>query len=234
MDNTNSNQPQNTSVFNGVSQSVIPSPITPEPVVVTSPVSDIPEENPPPAYIPPTQNRNISHKIFIIIGIILTVLASIGIAGTAIATFISRTKNVQNQVVKQNIVPTITPPQNTIIDKSIMRDKMVKEVVLTDEDPSRPGVPVEKKTEFTKKTETIYVTVVLNKPVVGSKISYVRYFNSKYMDHGTIIIGKPDSKYVHFLFNLANQKVFHPVGSYELRIYVDGQVVKMISYAVSN
>lgn len=234
MDNLDINQQQNTSTLNNVPQTVGTPSTPPEPAVIIPPVPDIPVESPPPAYVPPTQNRNISYKTFIIIGIILTILASIGIAGTAIVTFMSKTKNAQNQVVKQIIVPTVTPTQNIPVDKSIVRDEMVKEVVLTGEDPTRPGVPVEKKTEFTKKIGTIYATVVLNNPVVGSKISYVRYFNSKYMDHGTIIITKPDSKYVHFLFSLANQKVFHPVGSYELRIYVDGQVVKMISYAVSN
>lgn len=241
MDDTNSNQQQNTPATDSLPKSTVISPSSSEPVVVSSPVSDLSGENslppppPPPEYISPTPPQSSSHKIIIIIGIVLTVLASIGIAGAAIATFLSKTKNAtENQVVKQNIIPTITSTQNTAVDNTIVRDEMVKEIVLTAEDPTRPGVPVEKKTEFTKKTETIYATVVLNKPVVGSKISYVRYFNSKYIDHGTIIISKPDSKYVHFLFSLANQKVFHPVGSYELRIYVDGQVVKMISYAVRN
>ncbi|OGG15417.1 hypothetical protein A3D77_07810 [Candidatus Gottesmanbacteria bacterium RIFCSPHIGHO2_02_FULL_39_11] len=217
MDNTNSNQPENISAS--------PPPINPEPVVATAQT--------PPIDIPPANKTNNSYKTFIIIGIILTILASVGIAGTAIATYITRTKNAENQIVKIKTIPT-APPQNTMVDNSAVRAQMIKEVVLTDEDPTRPGIPVEKKTEFTKKTESIYATVILNNPIVGSKISYVRYLNSNYMDHGTIIVTKSDSKYVHFSFTLANQKAFQPVGSYLLKLYVDGQVVKTAAFTVTN
>lgn len=248
MDNENSNQPETTLPVTNTpdnspatsapvpanpTSSIPPASWTPDTnsvPVVASPPSP-PDQTPPP--VSSVHTTNSPYKTFIIIGIVLTILASVGIAVTAIGAYVNKTKNTQNQVMNENNVPT-SVPQNNIVSITPMPSEMVKDVVLTEEDPTRPGVPVEKKEEFSKKTSTIYVTVVLNNPVVGSKVSYVRYLDSQYVDNGTVVLTKENSKYVHFSFSLANQKASHPLGSYQLKIYVDGQLAKTIGYTVTN
>jgi hypothetical protein len=209
----------------------LPGPITnPEELLPSgdnASVSSV-SENPSPVithsqefHSEPTRN----YKTFVLLGISLTLLACTIIAAIAYMTIFSKNKYASNQIVNVNTLPTVMPTQ---AGTNVFPSDILKDVVMTSEDPTRPGVPVEKKTAFQRSDERIYATVVLNSPSLGTKVSYIRYLNSNYMDHGTIVIDQQNTKYVHFEYELVNQKVMHPAGTYQLKIYINDTWVKTL------
>ena len=64
----------------------------------------------------------------------------------------------------------------------------------------------------------------------GTKISYTRYIDNKYVNSKSAVL-KKRSKFFHFTFKPKSGKTFTP-GSYRMRFYVNDKAAGEISYSV--
>jgi len=94
------------------------------------------------------------------------------------------------------------------------------------------GNPITTATTFAVTDKNIYLVVAVNKPVVGTKIEYIRYLNGKYLDNGTLKITKPNLTHVSFVWSLKTITAKRPVGVYSVKVYTNGIFEKETSYSV--
>jgi len=87
-------------------------------------------------------------------------------------------------------------------------------------------------TSFATKDPEVFAVLEVNKPPKGTKFEYVRYFQGKYIDHGSLTTTKSGVDYVSFNFNLKTVASKRFPGTYLVKLYTQGNFEKEISYQV--
>lgn len=81
------------------------------------------------------------------------------------------------------------------------------------------------------KDHQIIAVLALANLDAGTKISYTRYLNGKYVNSKSALL-KKRSKYFHFRFTPKAGKTFKP-GSYRLKFYINEKAAGEITYAIN-
>ena len=93
------------------------------------------------------------------------------------------------------------------------------------------GAAVSPQNVFSATDSNIGVVIPLTGVKTGSRVSYTRYLNGKFVDNGGVSIAKDNANYVRFIFTTkANQT--HPLGDYVVKAYVNGAYQTSGSYTV--
>ena len=90
-------------------------------------------------------------------------------------------------------------------------------------------LPVNK---FKSDASSIYLVLDLNNSPINTKISYVRYLNSKYLDSKDTFVIKPNIRTLSFAWKLKTSSSLHPVGQYLVKVYSNGTFEKATTYTV--
>lgn len=85
--------------------------------------------------------------------------------------------------------------------------------------------------KFSTTDQKVYAVISLDKAKAGTVIQYVRYFNGKNIDDGSLTINKNDTKNIDFLFATKSGKLRHP-GEYKVRVYTNGKAEMSSVYTV--
>lgn len=110
--------------------------------------------------------------------------------------------------------------------------KMILGVTTTktfDPKTNKGGVPV---TLFTAKDPDIFAALEVNKPPKGTKFEYVRYFQGKYVDRGSLTTTKDGVDFVSFNWGLKGATSKRLLGTYLVKLYTQGNFEKEISYQI--
>ena len=109
---------------------------------------------------------------------------------------------------------------------------IVKDVVMTTDVNPNNGKPFNNKAVFSK-SNTVYADIRLNNASKGMHIEYVRYYNGKYLDHGSIQLSQNNSDYANFNWQRTNKKATDAKGTYLLKIYANGRLETTTHYSIS-
>ncbi len=95
------------------------------------------------------------------------------------------------------------------------------------------GKAVSPKSVFSAKNDkTIYVVGTLKDVPKGTKIEYVRYLNGRYLDSKIATITKDGLSYFSFNWTSKTAQSAHPVGTYMVKLYLNGATKEAITYRV--
>ena len=86
--------------------------------------------------------------------------------------------------------------------------------------------------DFSRLDRQIVLGVTLQGYPPGSRCEVVRYWNGKYLDHGSVAVKKPGAGTVFFTWTLTKPGASHPVGPYRVKVFVNGRYAKEIAYTV--
>ncbi|HEX9503774.1 MAG TPA: hypothetical protein VF974_05660 [Patescibacteria group bacterium] len=86
-------------------------------------------------------------------------------------------------------------------------------------------------TVFSKTTPSIYAVLPLQNTSSRTQISYIRYYNGKYVDSKVSHPSRNGAKYFHFQWKLKSGKI-NKAGNYKLVFYVNGKKTQTVSYTV--
>ncbi len=153
------------------------------------------------------------HKQWLVGSIILVLI----IAGLIVATRKSGIRLIPTakQAVRRSIVPGIIA--NVLTAKSI--------------DPTT-GEALNPTTSFASTDKNIFLVLSLKNPKVGAKFEYVRYLNAMYLDKGSVVVTKPETNNVSFVWTLKKVGAVHPIGQYRVKVYTNGIFEKETSFVV--
>ena len=98
-------------------------------------------------------------------------------------------------------------------------------------DTDNSGAAVNPTTTFTANTPKINTVVSLQNVKKDARVSYTRYLNDKYVDNGGLTVAKDNAAYTGFDFTLKTGKT-HPIGTYTVKIYVNGDYQTSAKYSV--
>ncbi|GEM_PF-1427147 len=93
------------------------------------------------------------------------------------------------------------------------------------------GAPVNPDTTFSPSTPTIYAILTLKNAVQRTELSYVRYYEGKYIDAKVSHPTRNGVRYFHFEFALKPGQT-RKAGHYTLNLYVNGKKAQSVSYIV--
>jgi len=130
----------------------------------------------------------------------------------------------QQPVVQQTLPPKPTLPRS--------KTQGVITNVMTASSLDAQGKAVVPATAFAKTDKDIYLVLNVNKPKIGTKIEYIRYFNGKYLDNGVNKILKLNVTNTSFAWSLKKPGATHLVGTYKVKVYTNGIFEKETSYTV--
>ncbi len=123
-------------------------------------------------------------------------------------------------------VPT-AQPQNPTPATSTNTPTIVKAVMARSIDAK--GNATSEATTFNAKTDKIvYAVLTLKNISKGTKLSYVRYLNNKYVDSKVAAITKDNVTTFYFSFEKGIGD--YPKGSYILNLYVNGKKSQSLNY----
>jgi hypothetical protein len=86
-------------------------------------------------------------------------------------------------------------------------------------------------TAFAPTTASIYAVLSLKNVSAQTQLSYIRYYEGKYVDTKVSHPSKDGAKYFHFEWSLKDGKL-HKVGNYTLDFYLNGKKFQTVSYTV--
>jgi len=86
-------------------------------------------------------------------------------------------------------------------------------------------------TEFAPTTATIYAVLSLKNVSAQTQLSYIRYYEGKYVDTKVSHPSTDGVKYFHFEWSLKDGKL-HKVGNYTLDFYLNGKKFQTVNYTV--
>ena len=84
---------------------------------------------------------------------------------------------------------------------------------------------------FAPTTKTIYAGLAVKNVTVRTQLSYVRYFNGKYVDSKVSHPSKDGVAYFHFAWTLVSGQTRKP-GNYALTFYVNGKKAQTATYTI--
>lgn len=98
-------------------------------------------------------------------------------------------------------------------------------------DPVR-RVALDPTDQFSLVDPQIVLSVRLDGYAAGSRCEFVRYWNGKYLDHGTAPLHKPGLSTVFFLWTLRTDRLPRIAGTYLVKVYVNGRYASEVPYVV--
>lgn len=171
----------------------------------------------------------------LIIGIIVVVL----VAGGFLYIF-TRSPSIKQQTApitqpSTNQPATATPPATQTKPQSKLPTVPVAKPSITSVTMSdainTSGLAVGSKSVFAPTTKNIYAVLTLKNAVQRTQLSYVRYFNGKYVDSKVSHPSKDGVKNFHFQWTL-NVGETRKAGTYRLVFYVNGAKSRETSYVI--
>ncbi len=93
------------------------------------------------------------------------------------------------------------------------------------------GAALKSVATFSTTVPTIYAVLSLKNATQHTQLSYIRYYNGKYVDSKVSHPSKDGAKYFHFNWVL-NAGQTRNIGNYALVFYVDGKKVQTVNYSV--
>ncbi len=93
------------------------------------------------------------------------------------------------------------------------------------------GAALKSVATFSTTVPTIYAVLSLKNATQRTQLSYIRYYNGKYVDSKVSHPSKDGAKYFHFNWVL-NAGQTRNIGNYALVFYVDGKKAQTINYSV--
>lgn len=163
-----------------------------------------------------------SQKVPIISAVILS-LSLAGYTGYSIVLQQNRILGTKTTAINR---ASVKPISKTAAKKIILSARTTKEV-----DP-RTGIGKRTVTVFSTKSPVIYVSLAVARPPLGTKFEYVRYFNGKYIDHGSLETSKNAMKNISFSWKLKDINSRHLAGNYRVKLYVNGNFEKEVAFTV--
>ncbi len=146
--------------------------------------------------------------------------------------------------------PAPQPPQPTsnipAISKSASSSSSSTSKLATKSKPSTPavvtgvvlskaitasGAPLNPVTTFSSNTPTIYAVLTLKNAVQRTELSYIRYYEGKYVDAKVSHPTRDGVRYFHFKFALKSGQT-RKAGHYKLTFYVNGKKTQSADYVV--
>ena len=181
--------------------------------------------------------------------LIIGIVAVIVLAGGAFfilqkpATTISPTPTVQNQQPSQTA--PVTPPTTTqnqtkppVTKPSATKSAVTKPVAVASivgvqmsTGITTSGAALNPSVTFTPTVPTIYAVLSLKNATQRTQLSYIRYYNGKYVDSKVSHPSVNSAKYFHFDWKL-NVGQTRNAGNYSLVFYVDGKKAQTVNYSI--
>lgn len=96
---------------------------------------------------------------------------------------------------------------------------------------SSSGAALKPTTVFPPTTPTLYAVLTLKNAVQRTQLSYIRYYEGKYVDSKVSHPSKDGAQYFHFDWALKAGKT-RKVGNYSLVFYIDGKKAQTINYSI--
>ncbi len=128
----------------------------------------------------------------------------------------------------------LKPTRNAItIERRSVKPGIVAEVVFAKSIDLQTSKPLVLSSTFVKTDEDIYMVLTLNNVSVGTRIEFVRYRNSKYVDHGSVEIVKPKAQYTNINWMAKPPLGKRPAGEYLIKVYTNGKLETASSYTVT-
>ncbi len=106
----------------------------------------------------------------------------------------------------------------------------ITEVVLS-KAVTASGAPLNPVTTFSSNTPTIYAVLTLKNAVQRTELSYIRYYEGKYIDAKVSHPTRDGVRYFHFKFALKPGQT-RKAGHYKLIFYVNGKKAQSADYVV--
>lgn len=193
---------------------------TPTPNIQPETQSSLPQENITSPQVPKRSSKTLWY-----IGGGIAVLFLIG--GLFVVLQKSKTTSLPTrQPVTQQ--PTISPTPTVPRSKA----PRILNNILTASALDTQGKAVAPATTFAKTEKNIYLVLTLNKPKIGTKVEYIRYLKGKYLDNGTNKILKANVTNTSFIWSLKKPGAMHLVGTYKVKVYINGIFEKETFYKV--
>lgn len=93
------------------------------------------------------------------------------------------------------------------------------------------GAALKSVATFAPTAPTIYAVLSLKNAIQRTQLSYIRYYNGKYVDSKVSHPSKDGAKYFHFDWVL-NAGQTRTAGNYSLVFYVDGKKSQTVNYSI--
>lgn len=85
---------------------------------------------------------------------------------------------------------------------------------------------------FSTNDKTVYLSLDLDKPQVGTRIDYIRYLYGRYVDHGSIKVDRPLTSNLAFSWVVTRPLGSRPDGQYKIATYANGILEKRVTYVI--
>ena len=96
---------------------------------------------------------------------------------------------------------------------------------------SASGAALNTSTTFSPTAPTLYAVLSLKNATQRTQLSYIRYYNGKYVDSKVSHPSVSGAKYFHFDWKL-NAGQTRNAGNYSLVFYVDGKKAQTVNYSI--
>lgn len=157
----------------------------------------------------------------IVIILILLVVVTIGFFGWKAYQQLRNQKQNSQKVIKKQVLVRRSKIPNVITQATTAKAVDAK-----------TGKVITPASVFFPNDKTIYLALGLNKPKVGTRIDYLRYFNGRYVDHGSVKIAQPNTSHLAFDWSVTHGLGNRPDGQYKVATYTNGVLEKRILYTV--
>ncbi len=85
---------------------------------------------------------------------------------------------------------------------------------------------------FSTSDKTVYLSLDLDNPAIGTRIDYIRYLFGRYVDHGSIKVDRPKTSNLAFSWVVTKPLGSRPDGQYKVATYTNGILEKRVSYTI--
>lgn len=175
----------------------------------------------------PVQKKSLPNKLILIGGIIIFLLVGGGLYLYSKSASVLQTP----KQIPQTNTQTVFPKPQPTLPRSKAPGIVVSLVTAKGID-SKTGEAVNPTSVFLTTDKSIYAVTTLSNAKIGTRIEYVRYFNNKFLDNGSLPVTKLTTNNISFVWTLKKARATHPVGNYKIKVYTNGIFEKETSYSV--
>jgi len=160
-------------------------------------------------------------------------------------TTVSPTPTVQNNQQPSQTAPATSPTSATqnqpkpTTTKPTSTTKVIKPIAVASitgiqmsTGLAASGAALNTSTTFSPTAPTLYAVLSLKNATQRTQLSYIRYYNGKYVDSKVSHPSVSGAKYFHFDWKL-NAGQTRNVGNYSLVFYVDGKKAQTVNYSIN-
>lgn len=85
---------------------------------------------------------------------------------------------------------------------------------------------------FSTNDKTVYLSLDLDNPKIGTRIDYIRYLFGRYVDHGSVKVDKLQTSNLAFSWVVTRPLGSRPDGQYSVATYSNGILEKRVTYVI--